>query len=496
MSRLRVPLRAALAVCVLALLLLAASATAAGFLLEANRQRTDRDHRLATAAAYVEHGKTQAETTGWHALTEKLAALRLSAQLITTAPTGNRGIHPSNELGPTTKPSRRRATGAAASNTTKASPIAASSTVRTTRSKPIAASSTVRTFSVDQTDPAAGQPTATYTFPLAAGSGEALALNLYAGPLDRTRELLVALASGLAVLLAGGTLLIWATGRWLLTPLRHLNTQVDAIAGGDPIEPHATSPIREVENVAAAVEGMAARLTQTAEQDARLEAERRLLVSSIAHDLRTPLFSLRGYLDAIATGLGNPHERLDQARSKADQIDRLITGLFDYARAEIDQPPRLQTTELADAVIDATASFELAADKRGVKLRVTSGTGTSVRIDRDGFERALANVLDNALRHTPPGGTIDITCGNHADGAYVRVIDDGPGIAPDLLPRVFEPTVRADGARNSHTGGAGLGLSIAARLLRNQGGTIQAANARGHGATFTLRLPRTSTDGK
>ena len=90
-------------------------------------------------------------------------------------------------------------------------------------------------------------------------------------------------------------------------------------------------------------------------------------------------------------------------------------------------------------------------------------------IDRDGFERALANVLDNALRHTPPGGTIDITCGEDTDGAFVEVVDDGPGIAADLLPHIFEPMVRANS--NGRTGGTGLGLTIAARLLQNQGGT-------------------------
>jgi signal transduction histidine kinase len=85
-----------------------------------------------------------------------------------------------------------------------------------------------------------------------------------------------------------------------------MNTQVDAIAGGDPTEAPATSPIREVEYVAQAIAGMGAKLAQTAEQDSRLETERRLFVSAIAHDLRTPLFTLRGYLDAIATGLGDP----------------------------------------------------------------------------------------------------------------------------------------------------------------------------------------------
>ena len=278
--------------------------------------------------------------------------------------------------------------------------------------------------------------------------------------------------------------------RWLVAPLRRLSAQVDAIAGGDPIETRATSPIREVENVATAVAGMAARLAQTAEQDARLEAERRLLVSSIAHDLRTPLFSLRGYLDAIATGIGNPHERLDRAREKAQQIDRLVTGLFDYARAEIDERPRLQTTDLAEAVATATAAFELAADERGVELRVAAHTRSPVTIDRDGFERALANVLDNALRHTPARRHHR----HHLRRRRRRRLRPSPRRRPRHRPRPPPPHLRADGPRQQQrrTGGTGLGLTIAARLLRNQGGTIDAANAPGHGAILTLRLPSPS----
>jgi len=158
-------------------------------------------------------------------------------------------------------------------------------------------------------------------FALADGSGRELALDLYARPLDTTRQVLVGLAAGLGALLAGGLLLFWAAGRWLVAPLRRLNAQVDSVAGGDAIGPRAHTPLREVDNVAGAITGMAVRLTETAERDARLETERRLLVSAIAHDLRTPLFSLRGYLDAIASGIGDPHERLDCARDKARQID-------------------------------------------------------------------------------------------------------------------------------------------------------------------------------
>jgi signal transduction histidine kinase len=456
MRRLRASVRVALAACVLALVLFTAGATAVGYLAEARNQNSDRAHRLTAAAAYVNHRATRAGTTRWQqAVTRKLTALGLRAQLTMVWPGGKRVVYASSGLAAATTPSPRRPARDASATT--------------------------------PSSPGAAQPAATYLFPLARGSGKTLTLDLYAPPPDRTRPVLVALASGLASLLASAMLLIWAASRWLAAPLRRLNTQLDAIAGGDPFQTSATSPIREVENVAAAVAGMAARLAQTAEHDTRLEAERRLLVSSIAHDLRTPLFSLRGYLDAIATGIGDPGQRLDRARAKAQQIDRLVTGLFDYARADIDERPRLHTTDLAETVTDATAAFELAAGERGVKLQVTAHTRPSVTIDRDGFERALANVLDNALRHTPCGGTVDVACGEDAGHAFVRVIDDGPGIASDLLPHLFELTARTP---SSSRIGAGLGLTIAARLLRNQRGTIDAANAPPRGAILTIRLPR------
>lgn len=450
MSRLRVPVGVALAVCVFAPLGLAAGAAAAGYLVETHRQDTDRDNQLAAAAAYVEHGATRVETKPWQqALTEKLDAFGLSAQLVLVSPTSKRPIYQP-------RPGAREA-----------------------KSQKSAGQSS------------GGRPTATYRFPVTRGSGQSLVLNLFAAPLDRNRRLLVALVCGLAALVAGAVLLLWAARRWLVAPLRRLSAQVDAVAGGDRIETGASSPIREVGNVATAVAGMAAKLALTAEQDARVEAERRFLVSSIAHDLRTPLFSLRGYLDAIAAGIGDSRERLDRAREKARQIDRLVTSLFDYARAEIDERPRLQTTDLAEAVTSATAGFELAADQRGIELRVAARAPMPVTIDRDGFERALANVLDNALRHTPQGGTIAITCGEDTDCAFVEVLDGGPGIARDLLPGIFKPMVRANS--NGRTSGTGLGLTIAARLLQNQGGTIHAANAPGHGAILTLRVPRAHT---
>lgn len=483
MSRSRVSFRVALAMSALALLGFAAAATAAGYYTESCREHTDLDHRLVAAAAYVshraaylEHRMTPAETSRWEqALTRKLAALRLGASLEILSPTSKRALYPGHELRLITKPARRSAGRPPA---TRQSSPAGARTRPPTRPAKRAASA------------APGErPAATYVFPFRSQPDRALTLDLYAKPPGQNPRLLTALVSGLAALLAGLTLLAWAASRWLVVPLRRLSAQVDAIAGGEPVQAPVISPIREADNVAAAVAGMAARLAHAAEDDARLEARRRLLVSSIAHDLRTPLFSLRGYLDAIAAGIGDPGERLGRAQSKARQIDRLVTSLFDYARAEIDDRPSLQMMNLADAVMDAAAGFEAAADEREVKLQVTAHSHPSVRIDPDGFDRALANVIDNALRHTPPGGTVNVACGEDALSAFVRVADDGPGIAPDLLPRVFEPMVRASDSRRSDR--AGLGLAIAVRLLRNQEATIDAANAPERGAIFTLRLRRT-----
>jgi len=441
----RIPFRVALVGTVLALLVFVAAATTAGYLVETHGQQSHRDHQLAAAEAHFSRtsaafssGLSPAEAQRFeYALPGELAGFGIGAQLTLISPTGKRLLY-------------------------------------------------------DSAGATARQPAESYTFPLASESETALNLDLYPPPADQSSALLVALGVGLVAVLAGLALLIGAASRWLIAPLRRLNRQVDSIAGGDRIDTPASSPIREVHHIAEAVGGMAAALTRAADADARAEVERRLLVSSIAHDLRTPLFALRGYLDAIAAGIGNPAERLDAARAKGEQIDRLVTRLFDYARAEIDEHPRLMETDLAAAVSGAAAAFEFAARESGVHLRISVGAASDVTIDRDGFERALANVIDNAVQHTPRGGTVDVSCGEDTEGTFVRVVDDGPGIAPDLLPRVFEPTVRADRARNRPNDGAGLGLTIAARLLRNQGSTIHASNAPDRGAMVTIRIQRTS----
>jgi signal transduction histidine kinase len=222
---------------------------------------------------------------------------------------------------------------------------------------------------------------------------------------------------------------------------------------------------------------MSEALRAAAEHDARIDAQRRFLISATAHDLRTPLFALRGYLEAIATGVGPAEQQLDKARTKATQLERLVASLFAHARAELGEPARLITVDLTAAVHDAAYGYE--------RIRIT-GRPVPAVIDPDRFERVVANVLDNALRHSPPGATVDVTVDLDASAAVVRIADRGPSIPVDLLPRIFEPMVYAD---RPHPRGAGLGLAIAAHLLESQTGTISAENRVDGGAVFTIRLP-------
>jgi signal transduction histidine kinase len=316
-----------------------------------------------------------------------------------------------------------------------------------------------------------------------------IAADLYYTPLDRTFRALLALASGGAVLLLGLAAAVWLAGRWIVKPLRQLSVQVDRIAGGERALASAPSRVSEVATVSAALADMAVALERSGERDARIEEARRFLVTAVAHDLRTPLFSLRGYLEAIARGIGDADEYLPRAQAKAAQLDRLVGSFFAYARDEyLDEAPLLRDADLGEVVRATLAGFEPAMLERGVTYRATGDDGVLALFDRDRLERVLGNLFDNAVRYSPAGGTIEATWEVRDGFAYVTIADDGPGIAADDLPRIFEPAFRSDDSRNSHTGGAGLGLTIARRLTEVQGGTVDAANRGEGGAIFTVRL--------
>jgi signal transduction histidine kinase len=319
-----------------------------------------------------------------------------------------------------------------------------------------------------------------------------LVTDLYYRPASRATRALVALLSGVVVLLAGLAVAIWLAGRWMVAPLARLSGQVDKVAGGDLTIAVPRSRIREITNITQAVEGMTAALGESAQRRAEADEARRFLVTSIAHDLRTPLFALRGHLQAVGTRLGNPAVHLERAEARADALERLIGNLFAYTRDDYAQPaPQREAVPVADLLREIAAGVEHAARVGDNTFELDGDQTLGVTVDRDRLKRALTNILDNALRYSPPGAPIHLTwAATDESTVQLTVQDHGPGIDPDLLPHIFEPGIRGTPATGSPDSGAGLGLTIAKRLLEHQHATLTIHNQPTGGATISLTLRR------
>lgn len=318
---------------------------------------------------------------------------------------------------------------------------------------------------------------------------------------DRPREAWFFPVILLAVLL----LTIGAVGLFLnrsvLLPLAATSRAARQIAGGDLAVALPTSPVREVAEVNAAFAGMSAALRDSLEHQSAIEQERRLLIGAVVHDLRTPLFALRGYLDGMAQGLANTPEKttryIEIAREKAATLERLIADLFEYTRLEyLEQAPRHEPLDLDALLRRLVDGLQPQAAVKGVTLTLTAGAGAdtascgAVAGDPHLLSRAVENLLDNALRHTPTGGSVEVAWRLESARAAFTVADTGPGIAPQDLPHLFTPLYRGETSRNRRTGGAGLGLTIARRILLAHGGDLIAANQPRGGALFTGTLAR------
>jgi signal transduction histidine kinase len=294
----------------------------------------------------------------------------------------------------------------------------------------------------------------------------------------------------------GGAAVALAFGRPFVRPLRAAQSAVRKVTDGDLTAKLPRSRVTEIDDVSTAFGAMTTELHRSLEQQAALEHERRMFIAAIAHDLRTPLFSLRGYLDGLDTGLADTPERraryLAVAKKKAATLERLVSDLFDDTRLEYqEQTLDHQPLDLADLLGELVDGLRPRAEAKDVALAFRPpGQACPVDADRHQLARAVDNILDNALRYTPASGRIDVTCGIKDGTAWFTITDTGPGIAADDLPHLFQPLYRGDRVRpSSGTGGTGLGLAIAQRIVTAHDGTLVAGNTPTGGASFTATLP-------
>ena len=252
----------------------------------------------------------------------------------------------------------------------------------------------------------------------------------------------------------------------------------------------------ELVDLAAELEAALARLAETRQQAEAAEDSRRQLVAWVSHDLRTPLSGIRAMVEALEDGVVDDPETVARYyRTMGRETDRLaglVDDLFELSRIQAGALNlALEQIALDELVSDAVAGVSMAARAKGVQLRGEVASPTPVvELSIPEMARVVRNLLDNAIRHTPTGGTVWVEAAIDADrqAALVSVRDACGGIPAPELPRVFELAYRGDAARTPGDGGAGLGLAVARGLVEAHHGEISVRN-EGQGCRFTIRLP-------
>jgi signal transduction histidine kinase len=214
-----------------------------------------------------------------------------------------------------------------------------------------------------------------------------------------------------------------------------------------------------------------------------LSAQRRFL-TDVSHQVATPLATIMTNLSILKrANRGRPAEgAVEDSVAEAERMKRMLGRLRSLAHADEDVPLRRELVDLAELTADVVRAYTAQAATSGVELVTNVSDHTRINADKDLLREAVANLVDNAVRVSPPGTMVRLSVDRGLGGPMIAVADNGPGIEEDRLPRLFERFQRSDS-------GSGLGLAIARRVVERHGGTIRVKTERGAGSTFTIELP-------
>lgn len=226
----------------------------------------------------------------------------------------------------------------------------------------------------------------------------------------------------------------------------------------------------------------------------RLESVRRDFVANVSHELRTPLTSICGYAETLLADRPDQptvQRFLEIILSNGRRMQRLVDDLLDLSRLESGSwQPESAAVDVAMVAREVWDCFADRPNAKSVRFEVAAPPeGVALKVDADALRQILTNLLDNSLRHTPPGGRITVTAAPVQRGTTLSVSDTGAGIGRDHLPRIFERFYRADSARSREEGGTGLGLAIVKHLVEGHGGRVSAESERGRGTTISCWFP-------
>ncbi|MDQ2688505.1 MAG: ATP-binding protein, partial [Armatimonadota bacterium] len=255
------------------------------------------------------------------------------------------------------------------------------------------------------------------------------------------------------------------------------------------------TPHDEIDRLSLVYVQMSRRLRGQIQEIAEADEHRREMVSNVSHDLRTPLAALQGYLETLQMKEGDltpiqQREYVQSALRHSERLAMLVEDLFELARLESREVQvHAEPFSLAELVQDVLQQHSLAAQKNGLLLEAGDGEDLPfVHADIGLIQRVLDNLIENAMRYTPPGGIISFALMLEGDKVRVQILDTGSGIRPEDLPHIFERFYRVP-KQPDKPGCAGLGLAIAKRILELHDSNIHVESAPDQGTTFTFYLP-------
>nr|WP_223186310.1 HAMP domain-containing sensor histidine kinase [Streptomyces sp. CBMA29] len=290
--------------------------------------------------------------------------------------------------------------------------------------------------------------------------------------------------AGVAALVLLLTVAVTVTvGTRLVRPLRALTA-----AARGPAQQRSRVPVTTNDEIGR----LAAAFNDLSERRERVEDQRKAMVSDVAHELRTPLSTIRGWLEAAQDGLADSDEAfIDSLLEEALLLQHIVDDLQHLAQADAGRfrlhPELLRPRDLLD---QSAAAHRGLAEAARVTLTARTEGDPMLRADPLRLRQVIGNLLSNAIRHTPPGGSVTLRCRREGDRVVIEVADTGTGIDAADLPHVFDRFWRADKSRSRRTGGSGLGLAIVRHLTEAHGGTVSASSVPGQGTVFAVTLPR------
>ncbi len=306
----------------------------------------------------------------------------------------------------------------------------------------------------------------------------------------------VVIAIALILVLTATVLIAWVY-RSIYFPIKKLKTAAENIKEGNLDDPADVSGEDEIGQLGVTFEEMRQRLKDNAEEKLENERENRVLISNIAHDLRTPITSVKGYAEGIMDGVANTPEKLDRyvrtIYNKACEMNTLINELILYSKIDTNRIPyNFAKINVADYFRDCVEELGLDLEVRGITLSYYNyaSEDTVIIADPEQLKRVLHNIVGNSIKYmNKPNGYVGIRIKDVGDFVQVEVEDNGRGIAQKDLPYVFDRFYRTDASRNSATGGSGIGLSIVRKIVEDHGGKIWATSKENVGTImyFVIR---------